>query len=184
VHVQNAFSRLLVIKTAMKKKITWQECNKQQRQLKCALRCLCSFSMMTFIHINLIYFNIKHFNISSSSSSSTNKMHVSILKLIYIHRDLLHVSTKNIHHLQEGKIQRMSTLKIIIILLILCIIPPWRWSCVWLKPKENVGVHCVHKLISKYFCAFCRYYYYIFSVQFSSSEISSCLFSIHPITLQ
>jgi len=74
--------------------------------------------MTTFIHINLIYFNIKHFNISSSSA---NKMHVSIVKLIYIHHDLLNVSAKNIHHLQEGKIQRISTLKMIITLLIFCI---------------------------------------------------------------
>jgi len=117
--------------------------------------------MTTFICINLIYFNIKHFN----TCSSTNNMNISILKLIYIHRDLLHVLAKNIHHLQEGKIQRMSTSKMIITLLILCILPPWRWPCVYPKPKENV-VHCVYKLISKYLCAFCRYHYYIFSVQF------------------
>ena len=51
-------------------------------------------------------------------------MNISILKLIYIHHDLLHVLAKNIHHLQEGKIQRTNTSKMIITLLILCILPP------------------------------------------------------------
>jgi len=77
--------------------------------------------MMPYICINLIYFNIKHFNISSNS---TNEIHIHILKLIHVHCDLLHVSAKNIHHLQEGKIQRMGTQKMIITLLILCILPP------------------------------------------------------------
>jgi hypothetical protein len=36
-------------------------------------------------------------------------MHTSILKLIYVHHNLIHFLAKNIHHFEEGKIQRIKT---------------------------------------------------------------------------
>jgi len=44
-------------------------------------------------------------------------MHLCILKLVYIHNDLLHISTKHMAIFREVKIQRVNTLKIIIGLL-------------------------------------------------------------------
>ena len=73
------------------------------------------------------------------SSSSNNKMHTSLLKLIYIHNDLLHVSAKHVTIFR--KIQYKEWVLLQLIYIYLYIRPPtffiFCWPCISLQILGN-----------------------------------------------